>query len=180
MWFMGDELDRARPLLEEALSVAEGDSAGASGAGGRTNDRPIGELAIAHHTVGQVDRRQGRVADAALHYREALRIGTQLGELSGVTEPFQALAAIAIATKDPELVARGVRWLAAYTVMREQMGGGPPPEWLKLGDPLGDARSLLSESQYEQAWSEGLTTPPDKAFADALETAQVLAERSHR
>jgi hypothetical protein len=178
MWFMGDDLDRARPLLEEALTVAEREAGNSSAAGVRTNDRPSGELAIAHHTVAQVARLQGRLGDAARHYQAALRIGRELGESSGVTEPFQGLAAIAIATGEPELVARGVRWLGAYAQMREQMAGGPPPEWLRLGDPLGDARALLSESDYERAWNQGLQLQPREAFADAIETATSLVDRT--
>jgi predicted ATPase/class 3 adenylate cyclase len=176
MAFMGDDLEHARPLLEEALAVAERDSAGATDpTRPRTADRPAGELAIAHHTVAQVARLQGRLADAAGHYQIALRIGTQLGETAGVTEPFQGLAAIAIASGDAALVRRGVRWLGAYHALRERLGGGPPPEWLRLGDPLAAARTILPPAEYEAEWQAGLATSAADAFADAIATADLLA-----
>ena len=178
MHFMGDDLESAGPLLEEALAIAMRDQGQqVRDRDSRTNDRPAGELAVAHHTVGQVARLQGRLADAARHYQASLRIGTELGEAAGVTEPFQGLAAIAIASGEPDLIVRGVRWLGAYAAMREQMGGGPPPEWLRLGDPLAAARATLGAEAYDRAWWAGIETDPKEAFADAIATADALAAR---
>jgi predicted ATPase/class 3 adenylate cyclase len=151
MAFMGDDLDHARPLLEEALAVAE-----------RGNDQFA--RAVANHTVGQVARLQGRLDDAARRYREALRIGGEFGDAAGVLEPLQSLAAVVIAQGD---AARGVRWLAAAAAIRNQLGGGPPPEWLRLGDPLEDARSMLDEATYQQAWQGGSGLSVKDAIAEA-------------
>lgn len=152
MAFMGDDLARARPALEEALALA-----------GKHGDR-LG-IALGHHTVGQVARLDGRFDDAMLHCREAIRFVHELGDDAQLTEPLQGLAAVAIATDKAEL---GVRLLGANAAIRERLGGGPPPEWIRLGDPLGDARKVLTEKAYQRAWKAGLAMSVDDAVAEAL------------
>ena len=147
--FMGDDLGRARPLLEESLALAE-----------RRGDRMA--IAVSHHTVAQVARLDGRFDDAAAHYREALRFGHELGDAAAMSEPLQGLAAVAIATGAAD---RGVRLLAANDAIRERLGGGPPPEWLRLGDPLADARRSLGDDAYQLAWDAGRKLTFDEAFA---------------
>ena len=153
MAFMGDRLDEARGPLEEGLKVAL-----------RGTD-PVA-IAVGHHTVGQVARLQGHPDDAARHYREAIRITNELGDTAQMTEPLQGLAAVLVALGEPE---RGVRLLGANVAIRERLGGGPPPEWLRLGDPLGEARRLLSAEAYNQAWEAGLGMSVDEAVQKALE-----------
>ena len=153
MAFMGDRLDEARGPLEEGLKVAL-----------RGTD-PVA-IAVGHHTVGQVARLQGHPDDAARHYREAIRITNELGDTAQMTEPLQGLAAVLVALGEPE---RGVRLLGANVAIRERLGGGPPPEWLRLGDPLAEARRLLSAAAYNQAWEAGLGMSVDEAVQKALE-----------
>ena len=153
MAFMGDRLDEARGPLEEGLKVAL-----------RGTDPAA--IAVGHHTVGQVARLQGHPDDAARHYREAIRITNELGDTAQMTEPLQGLAAVLVALGEPE---RGVRLLGANVAIRERLGGGPPPEWLRLGDPLAEARRLLSEEAYNQAWEAGLGMSVDEAVQKALE-----------
>ena len=153
MAFMGDDFDAARPALEEALALAE-----------RHGDQMA--IAVGHHTVGQVARLQGRFDDAAQHYREALQFGHHLGDDASLTEPLQGLAAVAIATGNANL---GVRLLGANAGIRERLGGGPPPEWIRLGDPLGEARRILGDEVYERAWEAGLEMKVDDAVAAALD-----------
>jgi predicted ATPase/class 3 adenylate cyclase len=152
MAFMGDDLVKARGLLEEGLRVAE-----------RSGDRFA--IAVANHTVGQVARLQGRPEDAARSYRASLEMGAAMGDFVSVTEPLQGMAAVLIATGDAE---RGVRLLAANAALRERLGGGPPPEWLRLGDPLADARASLGDARYEAAWEAGLRLGVPEAIAEAL------------
>ena len=159
MAFMGDQLDAARGPLEEALAVALRGSDPAAIFGG-------------HHTVGQVARLQGRFDDAARHYREAIRLGFELGDVAQMTEPLQGLAAVLIATGDPE---RGVRLLGANAAIRERLGGGPPPEWLRLGDPLADAKGTLGEAAYARAWEAGRRMSVDDAVAEAVGVGVVAA-----
>jgi tetratricopeptide (TPR) repeat protein len=152
MAFMGDDLARARALLEESLALAE-----------RRGDRMA--VAVAHHTVAQVARLDGRYDDAIRHYRQALQVGHELGDAASMTEPLQGLAAVAVATGDAET---GVRLLGANAAIRDRIGGGPPPEWLRLGDPLGDARRTLGEEAYQRAWEAGLAMSLDETVAEAL------------
>jgi predicted ATPase/class 3 adenylate cyclase len=152
MAFMMDDFVSARPPLEEALALAvkHGDTL---------------PIAIGHHTVAQVARLEGRLDEAAEHYREAIRLGHQLGDAASLTEPIQGLAAVAIATGNPAL---GVQLLGVNAAIRERIGGGPPPEWIRLGDPLGDARMVLDEESYQRAWEAGLAMSVDEAVAAAL------------
>jgi predicted ATPase/class 3 adenylate cyclase len=150
--FMMGDLDMARPLLEEGLERSI-----------RTGDRF--SIAGAHHTVGQVARLQGRLTDAAEHYRLAIKMLHELGDEASLTEPLQGLAALAVAMGDPE---RGVRLLAANASIRERLGGGPPPEWLQLGDPLEEARKMLSEMAYAAAWESGTAMTTDEAVREAI------------
>jgi len=155
MAFMGDQLEAARAPLEEALAVA-------------LRGTDLAAIGVAHHTVAQVARLQGRLGDAAMHYREAIRIARELGDSVQVTEPLQGLAAVLIATGDAE---QGVRLLAANQAIRERLGGGPPPEWLRLGDPLAEARRTLDEATYDRAWAAGLALSDEEASGEALQAA---------
>ena len=154
--FMTDDLATARPLIEESLTLAE-----------RTGDRFA--IGAGHHMVAQVARLEGRLDDAASHYREAIRAMHGLGDAASMTEPLQGLAAVKIVGGDAEL---GVRLLAANAAIRERLGGGPPPEWLRLGDPLGEARSTLGKEASQSAWNAGLTMSVDDAVAAALSDDQ--------
>ncbi|TMF34382.1 MAG: adenylate/guanylate cyclase domain-containing protein [Chloroflexi bacterium] len=152
MAFMTDDLERARSLLEQGLELTE-----------RRGDRMA--IATGNHTVAQVARLQGRLDDAANHYLRSLTGLHELGDVASLTEPLQGLAAVAVATGRAEL---GVRLLGANAAIRERVGGGPPPEWLRLGDPLADARAMLDEATYARAWERGLAMTADEAVADAM------------
>ena len=153
--FMVDDFARARRLLEEHLARAE-----------RGSDRMA--IALGHHTVAQVARLDGRLDDAARHYRQAISYGHELGDAASLSEPLQGLAAVAIALGD---VARGVRLLGASDAIRDRLGGGPPPEWLRLGDPLSAARQQLTGEAFDLAWATGRAMTVDEAVAEALETS---------
>jgi len=152
--FMADQLTTARPLLDEALTLAE-----------KTGDRFA--IGGGHHMVAQVARLQERYDDAEDHYRQAIQVMHGLGDIASMTEPLQGLAGVLIAHGDPE---RGVRLLAANSAIRDRIGGGPPPEWLRLGEPLSAAREQLGAEPYDAAWRTGLALSPDDAVAEALAT----------
>jgi predicted ATPase/class 3 adenylate cyclase len=152
MAFMTDDLARARSLLEETLEIAK-----------RMDDRM--SIGMSHHMVAQVARLDRRFDAAAEHYREALRYGQALGDAASMTEPLQGLAAVAIATGEVE---RGVTLLGANEAIREKLGGGPPPEWLRLGDPLADARKILGNDALQAALDAGRRLSVDDAVALAL------------
>jgi predicted ATPase/class 3 adenylate cyclase len=154
MAFMTDDLETARSALEEALAMAV-----ASG--------EAFAVATSHHTVGQVARLQGRLDDAAEHYRTAIAMASKLGDTVAMTEPLQGLAAVLIAGDEPEV---GVRLLGANAGIRERAGGGPPPEYLRLGDPFTAARVRLGDERYDAAWEAGKALTAEEAAAEALAT----------
>jgi hypothetical protein len=61
-----------------------------------------------------------------------------------------------------------VRLLGANAAIRERLGGGPPPEWLRLGDPFSDARRSLGDGAYSRAWDAGSEMSVDEAVREAL------------
>jgi predicted ATPase/class 3 adenylate cyclase len=159
MAFMRDQLEAARGPLEEALDVALRGSDPAA-------------IFIGHHTVAQVARLQGRLPEAAGHYREAIRLGFELGDIAQMTEPLQGLAAVLVATGETE---RGAQLLGANAAIRERLGGGPPPEWLRLGDPLGDARRTLGADAADRAFWAGKALTDREAVDLAIEATQRAA-----
>jgi predicted ATPase/class 3 adenylate cyclase len=158
MAFMTDDLERARSLLDQGLALTEsrGDRMG---------------IATGNHTVAQVARLQGRLEDAATHYQRALTGLHELGDVASLTEPLQGLAAVAIATGQTE---RGVRLLAANAAIRDRIGGGPPPEWLRLRDPLSDARAILDIETYDRAWNRGLAMTLEETMAEAVQPTTTM------
>ena len=152
MAFMGGDYEAARQPLEEGLQIAEREG----------NQMAIG---MGHHTVAQVARLQGRHADAVRHYAEALKLGREFGDAAALSEPLQGIAAVAVAAGDVE---RGVRLLGANDAIRERLGGGPPPEWLHLGDPFTPAREALGDEAYEKAWQAGRALSVEDAVDEAL------------
>jgi hypothetical protein len=62
----------------------------------------------------------------------------------------------------------GCGFFGANAAIRERLGGGPPPEWLRLGDPFTPARQSLGDEVYDRAWQAGLAMTVDEAVALAL------------
>ena len=81
-------------------------------------------------------------------------------------EPLQGLAAVAVATGDP---ARGAVLLGGVEAIRERVGGGPPPEWMRLGEPLSDARGEIGDEAVEAALARGRAMQDDEIVRYALE-----------
>src|SRR2546428_9308902 len=134
--FMTDDLAKARLLIEESLGIAV-----------QTGDRFA--IGGGHHMVAQVARLEKRYEDAADHYRQAIQTLHGLGDVASMTEPLQGLAGVLVARGEHE---RGVRLLAASTAIRERIGGGPPPEWLRLREPLPAPREQPGGGGLDRAW----------------------------
>jgi tetratricopeptide (TPR) repeat protein len=149
---MDGDTTSARPLFEENLAVAE-----------RSGNAFV--EAGAHHMMGQLERLSGNLAEAAAHYRAAIRLFRGAGDQASMLEPLEAMGSVASAEGNHE---RAVRLSAAAAAGREVLGGGPPPEWLMPGDVLGDARNALGEEAAEHAATEGAAMILDEAADYAL------------
>lgn len=150
---MTDDFATARPLIEETLALAKSVGSEFERAGG-------------YHMVAQVDRLEGNYDKAAVKYRKAIEIFRDLGASAPIIEPLQGLAAVEVASGDP---LRGVRLLGGVDAIRDRIGGGPPPEWIRLGDPVSDARQAIGDEQVEQALAEGRAMADDEIVRYALE-----------
>ena len=66
---------------------------------------------------------------------------------------------------------RAARLLGAWQMMKEQAeGNAPPVSHIAFGDPEVDARAVLGDEEFENAWAEGYAATVEEAVALALET----------
>lgn len=149
---MEGDLPGARALLERNFTAA------------MASDDVL-RKAMAHHVMGQLERLSGKSVEATAHYREAIRISLSAEADVGILEPLEALASVASMTGEHE---RGVRFLGAAQAIREELGGGPPPEWLLPADVLGEARRALGDEAVQRALAKGRAMTPRQAAEEAL------------
>jgi predicted ATPase len=151
------------------------------GAGGSAEDA----LAAAREAI-DANREQGRISDAAdwtgaiaqISYfggdyerageavRDVLRGFHEIGNVGLYPMTFRFLAALELATAgDP---VRAVRLAAASHRYVEELGG-ELPMMVRFGDPLEEARPLLSAEEHARAVEEGRTMPLDEVVGYALD-----------
>jgi hypothetical protein len=102
----------------------------------------MAEVSLGH--LGGANRTRGRPIDAAKrHLHEALEM------YSGARDPLNismGLTSLAFVANDEGQQERAARLLGAAARMRDQVGGGVPPELAgRWGDPEADARRALGE-----------------------------------
>lgn len=79
-----------------------------------------------------------------------------------------ALTGMALVALDDGLPERAARLVGAAARIRDDVGGGIPPELFgRWGDPASDAKQALGEAAYERARAEGYTMDVDSAVAFA-------------
>ncbi len=149
---MQGDYAKARPLAEEADALWE------------EVGNPF-QSAMSGHTLGQLNRLEGRYQDAWPHLRKALSTLHELGDQASMTESMLMMSALASAEGRHE---RAVRLLGAATAIRERLGGGTPPEWLMMGDPVDAARKAIGDDPVDRALTEGRAMSPDQAADYAL------------
>jgi tetratricopeptide (TPR) repeat protein len=149
---MQGDYAKARPMAEEADELWEG----------------LGNLfqsAMSGHTLGQLNRMEGRYQDAWPHFRRALSMLRELGDQASMTESMLMMSALASAEGRHE---RAVRLLSAAMAIREGLGGATPSEWLMMGDPVEDAKSAIGDDAVDRAVAQGRAMSLDQAADYAL------------
>jgi predicted ATPase/class 3 adenylate cyclase len=193
--FVEQNVDGAETILREALTVADdaGDRvlraevlssiafvevARGNPAAAREPYRTAIEIlreegaawqAASHLTgLGMITRAAGDADTAKRHLREALEIFAQASDMLSTSMALRGLALIA---NDEGLHERGARLVGAEERIREQVGGGVPPELIgRWGDPAEDARRALGDDGYRRARAEGYAMEMEAAVALALES----------
>jgi predicted ATPase/class 3 adenylate cyclase len=191
---MERDADKAEPILREGLAAAQQigdrvlaadfwDSIGwLASLRGRPQDAiPVRQRAIeiyreagdvwkvANNLTGlaMLSRMAGDAEAARTHLIQALQLFTEAKDILGVS---MVLTGLALVADDDGLPERAARLVGAAARIRDDVGGGVPPELMgRWGDPAGDARRALGEGAYEQARAEGYAMDAESAVAFANE-----------
>ena len=178
--FMEHQPDRAESILREGLAAAEeaGDGlltadiwtsmaflefeVGSSADGIALRRRAIevyreerDEWKVAENLVGLalMSRSAGDLDAARVHLREGLGMLSQAKDTISISGALNGFALVAI---DDGLPERAARLVGAAARIRDDVGGGIPPELFdRWGDPANDAKQVLGDAAYERARAEG-------------------------
>jgi predicted ATPase/class 3 adenylate cyclase len=126
-------------------------------------------LVLADHLIGLgiVMLMLGDHDAAKGHFRESLETFAKAKSTVNIATVLPAFAMLANAGGDHE---RAARLLGAAARIREESGGGAPPELMaKLGDPDTDARRALGEEAFERAHGEGYAMTIEEGVSYALQ-----------
>jgi tetratricopeptide (TPR) repeat protein len=129
--------------------------------------------------LAMITRMAGNIEAARGHLREAIEIHAQDRDNLSISMSLTSLALIA---NDEGHHERAARLIGAAARMRDELGGGVPPEFAdRWGDPDKDARRALGEEAYRRARAEAYAMTDEEAVAYALEDgAPQTAARSIR
>jgi hypothetical protein len=111
-------------------------------------------------------RQSGDLKAARRHVVEAFELAIRQHDVIGTTLSIQSLAAI---ENDEGRHERASRLLGVAARMRDELGGGIPPELSAVwGDIEGDTRGALGEEAYDRARAEGYAMDNEAAVRYAL------------
>jgi hypothetical protein len=78
------------------------------------------------------------------------------------------LTGFALIANDDGLPERAARLVGATARIRDELGGGIPPELIgRWGDPASDAKKALGQQAYDRARAEGYAMDTEAAVAYA-------------
>jgi non-specific serine/threonine protein kinase len=117
-------------------------------------------LAMMSRLTGDLDGARGPL-------REALGMFAQAGDTMSIS---MVLTGLALLANDDGLPERAARLVGASIRIRDELGGGIPPELIgRWGDPANDARTALGEDAYDRARAEGYAMDTEAAVGYARE-----------
>jgi predicted ATPase/class 3 adenylate cyclase len=127
----------------------------------------VWELAQEMGGQAMISRAAGDLDGAKRHARESLQLVVKANDTLSISMGLMPLAHIA---NDQGQHERAARLLGASARIRDELGGGIPPElggqW---GDPVQNAQEALGEQAYLRARAEGYAMDTETAVAHALE-----------
>jgi tetratricopeptide (TPR) repeat protein len=117
--------------------------------------------------LGSVTLMVGDRDAARNHYRGALETLAAAESTINISSVLTGFAMLANYEGHHE---RAARLLGASARMRDDTGGGPPPELLAMiGDPESDARKALGDDAFERARAVGYALSNEEAVSYALQ-----------
>jgi predicted ATPase/class 3 adenylate cyclase len=122
---------------------------------------------VANNLTGlaMISRMAGDLGAARGHLREALGMFAQASDTMSVA---MVLAGSALIANDDGLPERAARLVGASARIRDELGGGIPPELIgRWGDPASDAKKALGQEAYDRARAEGYAMDTETAVAYA-------------
>jgi tetratricopeptide (TPR) repeat protein len=115
-------------------------------------------LATMSRTTGDLDAARG-------HLEEALEMFAQARDAVSIS---MVLTGLALVANDDGLPERAARLVGASARVRDEVGGGIPPELIgRWGDPANDATTALGQDAYGRARAEGYAMDIEAAVAYA-------------
>ncbi len=151
--FMSGDRPTGRAYIEEALATVQ-----------KQGNRYDEGCALAN--LGEALRDEGDLSRGLARLREALSIFRELGDRRGVAAALLAVASITLAMQRPSDTVR--LWGAAHRLITEIGWVVPLNERMRCEQELAQARAIVGESVYNQAWREGQATTLDQAVHYAL------------
>jgi predicted ATPase/class 3 adenylate cyclase len=118
----------------------------------------------------QVERFAGNYAKSRELLVEMLQDPEAKKDISGLSSWVELLGDVEIAMGRPR---RGLRLAAAGSALRTEYGGGAPPPLLEMEDPMKLVSGVLTETEVEENWQEGLQMSPDEILAYALKDPEI-------
>jgi predicted ATPase/class 3 adenylate cyclase len=110
--------------------------------------------------LAYLDRKEGNLRDATEHLLKALTIFKDFDDTTGIALVFDTLSNVLVDLGD---CAKALRLGAAAEKLRDEYGGGAPPDALQLQDTRELCRGSLSPDEIEQSWNEGLALTVEAA-----------------
>lgn len=127
---------------------------------------------VANNLTGlaMISRMAGDLDAARGHLREALGMFAQAEDTMSIA---MVLMGFALVANDDGLPERAARLIGASARIRDELGGGIPPELIgRWGDPENDAKRAVGADAYDTARAEGYAMDTEAAVAHAAQSGQ--------
>jgi non-specific serine/threonine protein kinase len=151
--FMSGDQPSGRAYLEEALGITR-----------ELRNRYDEGWTLAN--LGGCLREEGDLPRGLARLKEALSIFRELGDRRGAAGALLTISSITLAMKRPSDTVR--LWGAAHRLITEIGWVVPSNERLRCEQELAQARTIVGESVYSQAWTEGQAATLDQAVHYAV------------
>ncbi len=146
----------ARALHEESLSLFK-------------EIRAKGAITASLNALGNVAKEQGDYSGARALYKESLALRWELGDKWGIAACLVGLGGVAVGVGQVE---RGAKLLGAVEGLLQSIGAVlDRSDRLPYERSLQQARSQLSEEEFDKAWQEGHAMSMEQAIQYALEVS---------